>query len=687
MTFETGRLALQAQGAVLVTYDDMSVLGTGMMSKGARGGCDFFPLVVDFEMKYYASGKIKGSRFMKREGRASDQAILCARMIDRPIRPMFPKNTRNEVQIICTLLQTDGERSPAMVGLNASSIACQLAGMPLDDAIGAVRVGMKEDGSLYVDPSYDEADNGRLDLLVAGTEDAITMVESGSDLLTNEEMIKALEFAHAEVKKICKAQKEFVGKFEIEKKELVLAETNPLAEELVAKNISEADFASITGTTKKEVKGHMHVLEEKLLAACAEKIENDEVSKKDLMYFFEKGFDKVMRAKVFAKQERLDGRKPDEVRPIHVEVGLFPRVHGSALFQRGETQALTMATVGGPSDEMIVDNAEQGEFRSRYMHHYNFPPYSVGEIRMMRGPGRREIGHGTLAERALERMIPTKEEDDFPYTLRLVSEILTCNGSSSMAAVCGSTLSLMDAGIKIKRPISGIAMGLLMNSADDYHILTDIQAAEDFGGDMDFKVTGDDKGITALQLDIKVKGLKIELLAEALEKAQTGRTFILNEMLEVIEAPREDMNDFAPRVDAFKINPDYIRVVIGKGGETIQGLTAKYGVEISIEDDGLVMITAVDQAAGKAARADIEAMTYEPSLGDEFEGTVKNIMDFGAFVEYLPGKEALVHISEIAEERVEQVSDYLKEGQVIKVKYLGADKMGRVKLTMKGLDQ
>jgi polyribonucleotide nucleotidyltransferase len=685
LVFETGKFAHQAQGAVTATYGETIVFSTAGMNDEVKEGTDFFPMMVDFEPKFYATGKLKGSRFSKREARPPESAILTARMIDRPLRPLFPKNMRNDVQVVATLFQADGIHTTTATAINAASAAVMVAGLPMEAPVGAVRVGMKSDGSYFLDPTFEEVEDGLLDIVLAGTEDAILMVEAGAALISDEQMLKALEFGHTEIKKICKVQQELLQKIgPIEKKVPTLYEPSPEAKKVVDEILTEADFESIKGVEKKDIKAAFHVAEDKLFDAIAEKIENEEITKKDVMYFFEKRFAETMRKRVFETGKRIDDRNIDEVRPLKCEVGLFPRVHGSALFQRGETQALSMTTVAGPGDHLIIDDPDRPENQKYYMHHYNFPPYSVGEVRPMRFTGRREIGHGALAERALRYVMPNRKNDNFPYTVRVVSEILTCNGSSSMASVCGSTLTLMDAGVPIKRPISGVAMGLLLNAeSGDYRILTDIMSFEDFDGDMDFKVAGDEKGITSLQLDIKVKGLKLSLLEEALTKSKIARTHILKSMTDCISEPRKEMNFYAPRIDSFHINPDSIRIVIGKGGETIQSLCADYDVTIDIEDDGLIMITSTNQENAKKARSAIETLVYEPTVGDVFEGTVKSIMDFGVFVEYLPGKEALVHVSAMADNRVNHPSDVVSEGQKVKVKIMGTDKMGRTQLSMK----
>ncbi len=684
LEFETGRLALQADGAAVASYGETIILAAGQMGD-PREGMDFFPLLVDFEPKFYATGKIKGSRFIKRETRPPDSAILVSRLVDRTMRPLFPKGTKNNVQLTLTLIQADGEHSAAATAINAASMAALLAGMPIEAPVGAVRVGMRENGEYFLDPTYEEIETEKLDLVVSGTEDAILMMEAGASLVSDEQIIGALEFAHERIKKICVAQKEFIAKMKIEKREPALSILPEEAIEAVGKVFSDADFDSISGKRKREVKEQLHEKEEQLLEKYESEIEEGTLLKGDLLKAFGKKFALSLRRRAFEKGIRLDERKFDEVRPIHVEVGLFPRLHGSALFQRGETQSLSILTVGGPSDGEIVDDPDRPEFTKQYLHHYNFPGYSVGEVKPNRGASRRDIGHGALGARAIMSVLPTAEKDNFPYFLRVVSEITSCNGSSSMAATCGSTLALMDAGIPIKAVIAGVAMGLFMDQdSGKYEILTDIQSFEDFDGDMDLKITGDENGITAVQMDIKVKGLDLSLLKEAFTKAKVARTSILKDMKKVIPEARKEMSDFAPRVYSMKINPDFIRDVIGKGGETIQKMCADFNVDINIEDDGRIAITAKNGKDADDAQKRIESITYEPKSGDIFENAiVKNIMEFGAFVEFLPGKEALVHISEIAEKRVEKVTDYLKEGQKVKVKIIGKDKMGRTKLTMK----
>lgn len=689
LVIETGLLAPQAQGSALVKYGDQQILITCGVGEG-RPGMDFFPLVVEYEPKTYALGMLKHSKINKREGRKSDRDILACRMIDRPLRPMFPKGARDEVQIIATQLQTDGTQAPTALCMTGASVAIQLAGLPFEASVAGVHVGKDDNGNLIISPTYDQVDKNGLDLTVAGTFDAITMVEAGADLISNAAMLEALAYAHEEIKKLCTAQDNFLKQFEIEAIEMkIVSESDSMDAAKMAfdKVITEDDLTQVRGVTKKEVKKKLKILEKKLLEALAAELEAGNFSKGELGVVLDKRFAKNMRAGVFSTGKRVDGRAINEIRPLYTTVGMLNRVHGCGFFQRGETQALSILTLGGPDEELHVPDTDRPEFKQRYMHHYNFPPFSVGETRMLRGPGRREIGHGALAERALKYVIP-KPEEGWAYTMRVVSEILSCNGSSSMASVCGSTLALMHGGVPIKAPIAGIAMGLLMEeSTGDYRILTDIQGLEDFDGDMDFKVTGNGESITCLQLDIKIKGLKLDLLNEALEQAQTARKHILANMLKTIPAPNEQMNEFAPLIEVIKVDEDDIRVVIGKGGETIQGLTATHDVKISIEDDGTVVITGQrDNIA--AARKAIEKIVYKPTVGDVFTNcTVKTIMDFGAFVEYVPGKDGLVHVSEIAKERVEKVTDYLTEGQKVNVLIKEIDRQGRVKLSMKDTAQ
>jgi len=686
LTIETGLLANQSHGAVTVSLGDTIVFSSAMMG-GVREGTDFFPMMVDYEEKYYAAGKIKGSRFVKREGRPSEKAVLNSRLIDRPIRPLFPKGVVNDVQIICSVLSADLEVDPATTGLIAASAALCISGMPFQGPIGAVRVGLVKDESgaekLVINPTYEQEDKGRLDLVVAGTAEAITMVEAACSEVDEETMLKALEMAHVEIKKICQLQEDFKAAYKKPALEVTIVADNDDVKKAVSETFTKVDFDTVKGKTKGETKGKIHELEDKLIEKYKSQIEAKTMSTGGLKGALLHAIEQNMRNNILEKEQRIDGRKIDEIRPISCQVGLLPRPHGSALFQRGETQALSITTLGSPGSAQIVDTMDEDVIK-RYMHHYNFPPFSVGEVKPLRGPSRRDIGHGDLAERSLIPVLPSKEE--FPYTIWVVSEIMSCNGSSSMASVCGSTLSLMHAGVPIKKPVAGIAMGLISKDKDitqGYKILTDIQGMEDFAGDMDFKVTGTDAGINALQMDIKVKGLTIEVMREALQRAKQARVFVLEEMKKTISAPNKELSKYAPLIMNMMINPDLIKVVIGKGGETIQKITAECGVEIDIEQDGLVVITAKDQVSGQKAVDWIKRLTYVPKAGEVFDAKVVKLMEFGAFVEFLPGKEGLVHISQLAKTRVNKVEDVVKVGDTIKVKLLEIDDQGRYNLSHK----
>jgi len=681
LVIETGKLAKQATGAAVVSLGDTVILATAVIAD-PRPGCTFFPLSCDYEEKYYATGKIKGSRFIKREGRPSDAAVLRSRMIDRPIRPLFPKGTTNEIQIIATILSADLEVDPATTAINAASAALIVAGAPFSGPIGAVRIGLVED-KLIVNPTYSEEEEGDLVLTVAGTIEAITMVEAGSNEISDEKMLEALTLAHSEIKKICELQLELKKKVNPAPIELLITKKNEEAEKAVTETISEADLDTIAGPKKTDIKNAIHALEKKLLEKYTTEIESEKYSENDLKNLLNDRFEKNMRKNILEKDLRIDSRKLDEVRPLSAEVGVLPRTHGTGLFNRGETQILTITTLGGPGKAQIIDTMDK-DYHRFYMHEYNFPPFSVGESSRRFGPGRREIGHGDLAERALIPVLPKKE--DFPYTMRVVSETLACNGSSSMGAVCGSTLALMDAGVPITRPVSAIAMGMVTNKDaegkfTEHKILTDIQGFEDFAGDMDFKVARTEKGITALQMDIKIKGISTEILKTALTLATTGCDTIRAAMISAIAEPRKELNKYAPLIESIKIDPEKIREVIGKGGETIQKITKECNVEIDINDDGIVTITAPNQEAGEKAKKWVEQIIYVPKVGDEFDGKVVRIMDFGAFVEFLPGKDGMVHISALAPNRIEKVEDVVKMGDDIRVKVVEVDAMGRINLT------
>jgi polyribonucleotide nucleotidyltransferase len=679
LRIEQGDLKTQADGYVTISLGDTVILATASMSDKGREGAEYFPLVVDYEENHYASGKIKGSRFMKRAGRPSDEAILNSRLIDRPIRPLFPKGTTNEVQIICTVLSADLEVHPGTTAITGASMALMLSGAPFEGPVAAVRIGMV-DGELIVNPTYTQCEEGKLNLVVCGTADAITMVESESKEVSEEDILNALELAHKNIKELCALQEKLAAQFDIKKREADIVKPTEEDEKLVTDVISE-DMMSLKMTSKKDFKEQVHVLEDKLVEKYAAQIEEGEVSERKLKEILNGKLEKKMRQNILDSDTRIDGRKLDEVRPLSCKVGVLPRTHGTGLFQRGETQVLTITTLGGPGAAQILETMDTDETKT-YMHHYDFPPYSVGDIKMLRGASRREVGHGDLAERALEPMLPAKEK--FAYTMWLVSKVLSCNGSSSMASVCGSTLSLMDAGVPIKSPISGIAMGLVTDG-EKFKILSDIQGLEDFAGDMDFKVAGSKDGITALQMDIKVKGLSLDLLRDALAQAKIGRQTILDAMIAAIPEPRKEMSKHAPLIETVMINPDFIKVVIGKGGETIQKITAECEVEIDIEQDGLVTITAPDQEKGQKAKEWIDKLTYVPKVGDTFEGKVVRLMDFGAFVEITPGKDGLVHISQLAHERVNKVEDVVKMGDTLKVKLMEIDDQGRLNLSHKAV--
>lgn len=687
-SLETGKLAQQAQGSIKASLGDTVILATAQMSDRPREDCDYFPMMVDYEERFYATGKISGSRFIKREGRPSENAILTSRLIDRPLRPLFPKGMVNDVQIICTVLSADMEVDPGTTAINAASAALLISGMPFHGPVGAVRIGYIKDSNdeeqLVVNPTYEQTENGRLNLVVTGTKDAITMVEAAAKEVPEEVILEALELAHTHIRKLCELQEELRDQIKPQELSYETRSVSEDAENAVHETITDAMLDSVQGTSKHEFKEKLHELEAQLIEKYQKQIEDETLKANNLKEILLEKIEKRMRQSILEKEQRIDGRKPDEIRSLQCEVGILPRTHGSALFQRGETQALTTTTLGSPGAAQLIDTMDSDTTKG-YMHHYNFPPYATGETKPMRGTSRREIGHGNLAERALLPVLPDKEA--FPYTMRLVSEILTCNGSSSMASVCGSTLSLMDAGVPISKPVTGIAMGLITEPGfsekggqGNYKILTDIQGLEDFAGDMDFKVTGTEDGITALQMDIKVKGLSVEILRQALEQSKAARADVLKAMLAAISEPRDKLSAHAPMITSIRIHPDQIREVIGRGGETIQKITADTGVEMDIEDDGLVMITAPDQESGEKALKIVKQITYIPKAGDEFDGKVTRIMDFGAFVEFVPGKEGLVHISKLAPYRVNRVEDVVKMDDKVKVKLVEIDDQGRYNL-------
>lgn len=679
LNIEVGKLAGLADGAVRVQYGDTVLLATAVVGKEVRDGIDFFPLTVDYEERMYAAGKISGSRFVKREGRPTEAAILTSRLIDRPIRPLFPKGFRNDVQVVVTVLSIDQENEPDTIAIIAASTALMLTGAPFEGPVGAAKVGLIG-GKLVVNPKTSELEDTDLELVVAGTKDAVMMVEAGAKEVTEEKMLEALELAHKSFQDVVKMQEKIAKELGIKPVKYDLFGTD---EEL----ISKADKL-LSGKLGKKIQLADTTDRRVVLAELADELKKalaSEYTETEIMAAFEYVTKKDVRRAIVEDKLRPDGRGPADIRPIACEVGVLPRTHGSGLFTRGQTQALSIATLGPISAAQMLDTMEENDTQKRYMHHYNMPPYSTGEARPMRSAGRREIGHGALAERALAPVIP--EVADFPYAIRVVSEILSSNGSTSMASVCGSTLSLMDAGVPIKTPISGIAMGLVTNDKGAYTILSDIQGAEDFAGDMDFKVAGSKDGITALQMDIKVTGISIQIMKDALAQAKVGRMHIMDKMLSAISKPREELSQYAPRIYKMQISPDKIKVVIGKGGETINKIIEDTGVSIDIEDTGLVMIASVDGEAADEAIKMIEGLTEDPEVGKVYNARITRIMDFGAFAEIMPGKEGLIHISQIADHRVERVTDELSEGQEVKAKLLEIDSQGRLNLSMKAAEK
>lgn len=689
--FETGKLAGQADGSVMARLGDTVVLVTAVMGKEPREGVSFFPLLVDYEERLYAAGKIKGSRWIKREGRATDEAVLTGRVIDRSLRPMFPKGMRNDVQVIATVLSVDGENDPDIVAVNAASAALHISKIPFDGPIAACRVGKVGD-NFVVNPTQAQRDESTLDLIVSGNKDHIIMVEAGAKLVMEEDIVAALKFAQPFLKTLAEAQEKFRSELGQEKVEPVIVKPNEQVAAKVKEILTDDKIDSAIYVKEKEQRDeNVNKLMDEVAAEVKESLgalpDGGEVMsvEKDARDAADEILKKYQQKQILDKERRVDGRKLDETRAITCEVGVLPRTHGSALFSRGETQALTTVTLGSKGDEQTLDGIEDpAEGRTkRYIHHYNMPGYSVGEVAPVRGPGRREIGHGALAERAVETALPKQES--FPYTMRLVSEVMSSNGSTSMASTCGSTLALMDAGVPITNVIGGCAMGLVMDeeNPNNFKVLTDIAGIEDFNGHMDFKVTGDENGITALQLDIKVKGLTPEILAKALEQAKPARVHIISKMKEALPEPRKEMSKYAPRITSFTIKPEKIRDVIGSGGKTINEIIAATGVKIDIEDDGLVMVASSDAEASKKAVEWIENIVKEVEPGEEYEGKVTRIMDFGAFVEVLPGKEGLVHISQLANYHVNKVEDVVKVGDTLKVQVLEIDEQNRINLTHK----
>ena len=681
VTLETGEIARQAGGAVIVKMDDTVLLVTAVAAKSAREGQDFFPLTVDYQEKFYAGGRIPGG-FFKREGRATEKETLISRLIDRPIRPLFPEDYKNEVQIIATLMslnpEVDGD-IPAMIGASA---ALALAGTPFKGPIGAAKVGYKN-GEYILNPTATELKDSQLELVVAGTANAVLMVESEAELLSEDVMLGAVTFGHRELQKVINAINELT----------VEAGTKPSTWEAPAKN--EALISALKEAIgprlgeafqvrdKLQRRDAISAIKKDVFEQLAGRVAAEGWNTAELSKEFGELEYRTMRDSVLDTKVRIDGRALDTVRPIAVKTSVLPRTHGSALFTRGETQAIVTITLGTARDGQVID-AVSGEYKENFLFHYNFPPYSVGECGRFGAPKRREIGHGRLAKRGVLAVMPTIEA--FPYTIRVVSEITESNGSSSMASVCGSSLALMDAGVPVKAPVAGIAMGLV-KEGDRFVVLSDILGDEDHLGDMDFKVAGTAEGISALQMDIKIEGITEEIMKQALAQAKGGRLHILGEMAKGLTTPRSELSDYAPRLLTIKIHPDKIREVIGKGGSTIQAITKETGTQIDIQDDGTIVIASVNAIAAQAAKARIEQITSDVEPGRIYEGKVAKIMDFGAFVTILPGKDGLVHVSQISSERVEKVGDKLKEGDLVKVKVLEVDKQGRIRLSIKAVEE
>ena len=676
MSIETGRVAEQANGAVLVRYGDTVILATAVGSNEPREGIDFFPLTVDVEERMYAAGKIPGG-FIKREGRATEHAILACRLADRPLRPLFPKGYRNDVQIIITVLSVDQENDPDILGIVGASAALSISDIPFAGPVGAVRVGYLDD-QLVINPLESQMEESRLDLAIAGTADAVMMVEAGAKELPEDVMLEAVRFGQEALQDIIKMQEKLVQAVNVAKRPFT---PPPVDEELQAKvaEFVRPRFESAVSNANKAARATaLSMVQDELVTTLGEQYPE---RIKDIIAFYEKELKAYVRNNILDHGMRVDGRDLKTIRPISCEVGLLPRTHGSAIFTRGQTQVLSVITLGSPGDEQVLDGLGASESK-RFMHHYNFPPFSTGETKPVRGPGRREIGHGALAERAIAAVLPSQEE--FPYTIRAVSDVLSSNGSTSMGSVCGTTLALMDAGVPIHAPVAGVAMGLVTGDgerAGKWAVLSDIQGIEDALGDMDFKVAGTADGVTALQMDIKVKGITYEIMAKALEQAREGRMYIMEKMLDTIDAPREDLSEYAPRIQTVKINPDKIGAVIGPGGKTIRKIQEESGAKLDIEDDGSVHISATSGEAMQMAIDAVRALTEEVEVGRIYTGTVRRLVDFGAFVEILPGKEGLVRTSQLADYQVMRPEDVVSIGDEITVMVIEVDPQGRVNLS------
>jgi polyribonucleotide nucleotidyltransferase len=678
ISIETGRLAKQADGAVLVRSGDTVVLVTACAAANAREGIDFLPLTVDYREYTYASGRIPGG-FFKREGKPSEKEVLTSRLIDRPIRPLFTPGWRHETQVIALLISADGENDSDVLAITGASAALGLSSIPFTRTIAGVRVGYI-DGQFIINPTFEQRHNSRLDLIVAGTKDAIVMVEAGAREVTEEEVVQALEHAHAAIKEIVAGIEAMVAQAG---KNKVQVQTKEIGKEFY-REVEEKVYAPLADAMRIKDKLENYGTVDQVLADLVASIPEGEIERRtEAKAIFKELKEKVMRDEALERGKRLDGRRFDEIREITIDVGALPRTHGSTVFTRGETQALVTATLGTAEDQQKIETMD-GEQWKRFMLHYNFPPFSVGEVQFLRGPGRREVGHGALAERALAPMIPG--EDKFPYTIRVVSDILESNGSSSMASVCGGSLAMMDAGVPLKSAVAGVAMGLIMDeSTGRYTVLSDIAGAEDHYGDMDFKVAGTRDGITALQMDIKVSGITTEIMRKALEQARQGRFFILDRMQQTLESPRADVSTYAPRIVTIRIPVDKIRDVIGPGGKMIRSIIERTGVKIDVEDDGRVNVASADEASAQKAIAIIQELTATPELNKTYLGKVQRITDFGAFVEIMPGLDGLLHVSEIAHYRVKDVRDELREGDQVMVKVINIDPSGKIRLSRKAL--
>ncbi len=676
LTVESGKYAFQADGAVIVRCGDTAVMVTATASKNQREGIDFFPLSVEFEEKMYSVGKIPGG-FIKREGRPSEKAILASRLIDRPIRPLFPKGYFNDVQVVATVISVDQDIPPEIYGMIGSSAALSISGIPFAGPTGSVAVGFV-DGEYIINPDSAQREKSRLNLTVSGTKDAVMMVEAGANEITEQEMLDAILFAHEEIKRICEFIEGIKAEIGKPEKEVELYKVPEEIEAAVREYAMDKVIWSVDTFERKEREAREEQVKKETKEHFAEIYPDSAIHVGNILYAMMK---EVVRDKIVNQEIRPDGRKYEDIRPIWCEVGMFARTHGSAVFTRGETQAMNFVTLGSMREGQNLDGVSEDTFK-RYMHHYNMPPYSTGEAKMMRSTSRREIGHGALAERALEPVLPSEEE--FPYAIRSVSECISSNGSTSQASVCSSCLALMDAGVPIKAPVAGCAMGLIKLDGKVV-VLTDIQGLEDFLGDMDFKVAGTAKGITAIQMDIKIKGIDREILERALAQALTGRLHILGKMNEVLSAPREQLSPYAPKIIQFSIDPDKIREVIGAGGKVINKIIEETGVKIDIEDDGRVSILTADQEASDKARTIIENIVKDVKVGDLYLGKVTRIMNFGAFVELAPGKEGMCRISNLSNEYVKKVEDVCDTGDELLVKVIEIDKQGRINLTHKGL--